>query len=130
MHDHGRKFQAKYPYHFEDFVSDHPESTQYVAYNFAKRQATLMHQGMSEKRSFERVEKEFLAEMDAINSRLFVKAEDKEKSLDKKLADKDKTAYQYMNVGLVMGVSGSSFLFLVFLWFSPIQCSRTHWRRI
>lgn len=89
-----------------------------------------MHQGMSEKRSFERVEKEFLAEMDAINSRLFVKAEDKEKSLDKKLADKDKTAYQYMNVGLVVGVSGSSFLFLVFLWFSPIQCSRTHWRRI
>ena len=61
-----------------------------------------MHQGMSEKRSFERVEKEFLAEMDAINSRLFIQSEDKEKSLDKKLAEKDDTAYQYMNVRLVI----------------------------
>ena len=82
-----------------------------------------MHQGMSEKRSFERVEKEFLAEMDAINSRLFVKSEDKEKSLDKKLADKDKTAYQYMNVCLVIGLSGFSLS-------SPIRCSKMHWRRI
>ena len=61
-----------------------------------------MHQGMSEKRSFERVEKEFLAEMDAINSRLFVKSEDKETSLDKKLSEKDKTVYQYMNVCLLI----------------------------
>lgn len=98
-----RKFQSKYPYHFEDFVSDNPESTQYVAYNFAKRQSALMHQGMSEKRSFERVEKEFLAERDAINSRLFVKSDDKEKSLDKKLSDKDKSAYQYMNVSRLKG---------------------------
>lgn len=62
-----------------------------------------MHQGMSEKRSFERVEKEFLAERDAINSRLFVKSDDKEKSLDKKLSDKDKSAYQYMNVSRLKG---------------------------
>lgn len=90
-----RKFQAKYPYHFEDFVSDHSKSTQYVAYNFAKKQAALMNQGLSEKRAFERVEKEYLAEMDAINARVFDKKESEQKT-----NEKEKMAYQYMHVGL------------------------------
>ena len=95
-----RQFQRKYPYHFEDFVSDHPESTRYVAYNFAKKQAALMYKGESEMRAFEQVEKEFLAEMDAINSRLFTKKDEKEESLDKKLNEKEQIAYQYMHVNL------------------------------
>lgn len=33
-------------YHFEDFVSDNPESTQHVAYNYAKKQMNLMNRGM------------------------------------------------------------------------------------
>ena len=40
-----REFQRKYPYHYEDFVSDNYQSTRYVAYNFAKKQAALMKQG-------------------------------------------------------------------------------------
>ena len=81
-----RQFQRKYPYHFEDFVSDHPESTRYVAYNFAKKQAALMYKGVSER--------------DAINSRLFTKKDEKEESLDKKLNEKEQIAYQYMHVNL------------------------------
>lgn len=94
-----RKFQAKYPYHFEDFVSDHPESTQYVAYNFAKKQAALMNQGLSEKRAFERVEKEYLAEMDAVNARVFEKKEGEPKT-----NEKEKMAYQYMHVWIGVGM--------------------------
>ena len=66
-----KTFQKKYPYHFEDFVSDNSESTRYVAYNFAKKQANLMKQGKSEKDAFAIVEKEFLAEFDELNNRIF-----------------------------------------------------------
>ena len=41
-----RDFQRKYPYHYEDFVSENYQSTRYVAYNFAKKQAALMKQGL------------------------------------------------------------------------------------
>lgn len=74
-------FQRKYPYHFEDFVSDHSDSTRYVAYNFAKRQMQRMNMGRlyamdgtvgeREDVAFRAVEKEFLAELDSINAQLF-----------------------------------------------------------
>lgn len=54
-----------------------------------------MNQGLSEKRAFERVEKEYLAEMDAINARVFDKKESEQKT-----NEKEKMAYQYMHVGL------------------------------
>ncbi|KAK8811672.1 hypothetical protein WA556_000611 [Blastocystis sp. ATCC 50177/Nand II] len=65
-----KEFQRKYPYHYEDFVSDNYQSTRYVAYNFAKKQAALMKQGMPQDKAFAAVEKEYLAERDAIDRQL------------------------------------------------------------
>ena len=59
-----------------------------------------MYQGVSEKKAFERAEKEFLAEMEAINSRLFTKKDEKEEPLDKKLNEREKIAYKYMHVNM------------------------------
>lgn len=77
-----------------------------MAYNFAKKQAALMYRGVSEKKAFEKVEKEFLAEMDAINSRLFTKKDEKEESLDKKLNEREQIAYKYMHVNIEFPING------------------------
>lgn len=65
-----------------------------------------MYRGVSEKKAFEKVEKEFLAEMDAINSRLFTKKDEKEESLDKKLNEREQIAYKYMHVYIESPING------------------------
>lgn len=94
-------FQRKYPYHFEDFVSDHSDSTRYVAYNFAKRQMQRMNMGICsylggtvgerEDVAFRAVEKEFLAELDSINAQLFDDVPPEQEGVAAEQAKKEET---------------------------------------
>ncbi|KAK8791800.1 hypothetical protein WA158_005177 [Blastocystis sp. Blastoise] len=73
-------FMKKYPYHFEDFTNQYAQSSQVIASRFVKKQIKLMNEGLSEKEAFQKVEKEFLREMDILSGKLTPKPVPKEEN--------------------------------------------------